>query len=162
MKQLLLKGLIVILCIHMSIGCAAIVHGTSQDIHISSSPDDAEVWVDGARVGRTPTIVNLSRKHDYLVKIVKDGYKESTVKIEGNTSAWILGNVIFGGLIGCGIDFISGGAYDLTPERLDVNLTQITALNGKSISIPDDTFEKVKEIRFIGENGKPEIILSIK
>ena len=161
MKNLLLRGLIVILCIFMSVGCASIMHGTSQDIQIMSSPDDAEVWIDGANFGKTPARVNLSRKKDYLITIKKGGYKDATVKVEGKTSSWIIGNIIFGGFIGCGIDFISGGAYDLTPEILSINLSKLSAMNGQTISLPQYAFDRLEEIRFIDKNGNTEITISI-
>jgi hypothetical protein len=33
-------------------------------------------------------------------------------------SGWVWGNIAFGGLIGLGVDFISGGAYQLYPDNL--------------------------------------------
>ena len=78
-----------------------------------------------------------------------------------NTSAWIIGNILFGGLIECGIDLLSGGAYDLTPESLDVNLTKIQTYNGKTIMIPEGLFENLKKIRVLDDEGKPVLVAVI-
>ncbi len=162
MKKLLLRSLLAILILHFSVGCGSIVHGTTQDVQINSSPDEAEIWIDGARMGTTPTNITLKRKGEYLVTIKKDGYKEATVKIAHETSSWIIGNIIFGGIIGCGIDFLNGGAYDLTPERLDVSLTKLSNLDGQTLLIPDKYYNSVREIRFLDDNGIPQITITIK
>lgn len=162
MKKLLLKGLLAILILHFSVGCASIIHGTTQDVQISSSPNEAEIWIDTAKVGTTPTKVELKRKGEYLVTIKKAGYKESTIKIEHQASAWIIGNIIFGGIIGCGIDFLTGGAYDLSSDTLDVSLTKLESLDGQTILIPDKYYNSINEIRFLDDNGIPQITITIK
>ena len=154
MRKVAYRVVIVGMCVLMAVGCATIIHGTTQDIEVSSSPDNAEVWVDGAKLGSTPTRLTLKRKSSHEIKISKQGYKDVTATLDNNVDAWIIGNVIFGGLIGCGIDFITGGAYDLTPERLDINLTQSTALNGQKINVYQLGSTGPKEIDFIGENGQ--------
>jgi len=161
MKRRFAQFVVIAICIRLAVGCGSIIHGTSQDINISSSPDEAEVWIDGARMGTTPTKVNLKRKGDYLVTVKKEGYKEATVKIEGSTSAWIIGNIVFGGIIGCGVDFITGGAYDLKPERVDINMTKLAELDGKTIHIDRAELDKIKQLRFLDENGNPEVVVDI-
>ena len=161
MKQHLAQFVVIAICIRLAVGCATIIHGSSQDIDISSAPDQAEVWIDGARMGTTPTKVSLKRNGTFLVTVKKEGYKEATVKIDGTTSAWIIGNVIFGGIIGCGIDFLTGGAYDLKPERVDMNLTKLAQLDGKTIHIDRAQLDNIKQLRFIGDDGKPEVIVDI-
>jgi hypothetical protein len=129
MKIWILKGVIILCCLNMALGCATIIHGTAQDIQINTSPEDAEVWIDGSNRGTTPSKITLSRKNDYYVIVKKEGFEESSTKIRRETSGWLLGNIIFGGLIGCAIDFSSGGAYDLHPKNLDIILTESEQLN---------------------------------
>lgn len=161
MKKRIVQFLLLALYVRLMIGCATIIHGSSQDIQFASSPDDAEVWIDGSKMGDTPTKVSLKRKNEYLVTVKKDGYKESTVKIERSTSAWLIGNIIFGGIPGCVIDLITGGAYDLSPERVDVSLTKIATLDGRTIEIGSEQLDGIKEIRFLDVNGTPEIVVHI-
>jgi len=161
MTHRLLQIAVIFLCVRLAVGCATIIHGTTQDISISSAPDQAEVWIDGSRMATTPTKVTLKRKDNYLVTIKKEGYKEATVKIEGSTSAWIIGNVVFGGIIGCGVDLLTGGAYDLKPERLDINLTKLAELDGKTIHIDRYALDKIKQVRFCDGNGYPELVVNV-
>jgi hypothetical protein len=159
MKKYVVKTLLVILAVRLSTGCATIIHGTTQNIDISSAPDDAMVWVDGARIGTTPARLTLKRGDIHLIQLEKEGYKNATIKIDKSVSAWIIGNVVFGGLIGCGIDFISGGAYELKPERVDVNLTKLAAMGGQTLHITSDDFN---EIRFVDDAGTPLIVAHIQ
>jgi hypothetical protein len=161
MKQQLSKILVVFICARLAIGCASIIHGTTQDINISSAPDQAEIWIDGAKMGSTPTKITLKRKDNYLVTIKKEGYKEATMKIEGTASAWIIGNIIFGGIPGCVIDLLTGGAYDLKPEYVDINLTKVAQLDGQTIYLNRAQLDKIKQIRLLNERGNPEVVVNI-
>ena len=161
MKARLSQFILILLAARMATGCATIIHGSTQDVSIASSPDSAEVWIDGARMGATPTKVTLKRKDSHIVTIKKEGFKDATATIETETSAWIIGNIIFGGIIGCGIDLISGGAYDLKPERLDINMTKLAELDGKTIHVDEARLDEIKEIRFVDSNGKPEITIQV-
>jgi hypothetical protein len=49
--------------------CAAIIHGTGQEVGISSTPTGAAVWIDNAEKGDTPLVTKLSRKDNHVVKI---------------------------------------------------------------------------------------------
>jgi uncharacterized protein YceK len=99
-------------------GCATIIHGTRQDVGISSSPSGADVWVDNSQMGQTPVITHLSRKDSHIVKLVLPGYQPYETTITRSVSGWVWGNIAFGGLIGLGVDAISGGIYKLSPEQV--------------------------------------------
>src|SRR5688572_8263570 len=43
-------------------GCASIVHGSRQQVSISSTPSNARVTVNGQPQGATPVVVRLKRK----------------------------------------------------------------------------------------------------
>lgn len=161
MKKYLRRTFIVYLIMRMAIGCGTIIHGTTQDIQVASVPTSSEVWVDGSKMGETPTKVNLKRGDSHLIRVVKEGYEPVEVYVEKSTSAWIIGNIIFGGIIGCGIDFLTGGAYDLAPERLDVNLPEVNK-ETSSITLNQSQVSQLKEIRFLGEDNEEEIVLNIE
>ena len=145
----------------ISIDCGTIIHGTTQDVDMASAPSDAEVWVDGAKMGTTPTRITLKRNDSHMIKFTKDGYEPVEVKIETEISAWIIGNIIFGGIIGCGIDFISGGAYNLDKERLDIVLPKIEASNDRTIYLEEAQIADLKEIRVLGEENEPIFVVAI-
>jgi uncharacterized protein YceK len=99
-------------------GCATIIHGTHQDVGISSTPTGAEVWVDNIKMGETPVIAKLRRKDTHVVKLVLNGYQPYETTVTRSVSGWVFGNIIFGGLIGLGVDAISGSIYKLSPEKV--------------------------------------------
>lgn len=161
MKQFFIRGFLIILALRLATGCATIVHGSSQKIDIASSPDDAEVWIDGARVGKTPARITLTRGDSHIIKVQKEGFKDVTLNVNSEVSAWLLGNVIFGGIIGCGIDFISGGAYVLTPERIDINLSAMAQLEGASLEIHTSKIEELKELRLLDGDGNAVVVAAL-
>jgi hypothetical protein len=85
-------------------GCATIIHGTRQEVAFSSSPTGAEVWVDSIKMGETPVIAKLRRKDTHAVKLVLNGYQPYETTITRSVSGWVFGNIVFGGLIGLGVD----------------------------------------------------------
>ena len=113
----------VISCIGLIAGCATIMHGTAQNVRISSSPYGALVTVDNNAYGRTPVVVELERKKYHVVKIEMDGYKPYEITLTREESGWgTWGNILCGGFIGYAIDSMTGGLYQLTPAEVNVVL----------------------------------------
>jgi hypothetical protein len=107
--------------------CASIMHGTSQDVGISSTPTSASVSVDNAERGQTPYVAKLSRKDNHIIHISADGYQPADLTLTRSTSGWVWGNLLFGGLIGLAVDAITGGLYKLTPDQLNATLVKQSA-----------------------------------
>lgn len=108
----------------LSSNCATIMHGTKQDVGISSTPTGASVTIDNESHGQTPVIAKLTRKDHHIVRIEMTGYKTFETTITRKTSGWVWGNIVFGGLIGLAVDAISGGLYKLTPEQVSAELAK--------------------------------------
>ena len=104
------------------VSCASIIHGTQQDVGISSTPTGAQVTIDGAVGGTTPFVAKLRRKENHIVRMELAGYQPYETTVTHSVSGWVWGNVVFGGLIGLAVDAISGGLYQLTPEQLSATL----------------------------------------
>ena len=104
--------------------CASIMHGTSQDVGISSTPTSASVTVDNATKGETPFVAKLSRKDNHIIHIAADGFQPADLTLTRSTSGWVWGNLLFGGIIGLAVDAITGGLYKLSPEQLSATLTK--------------------------------------
>jgi uncharacterized protein YceK len=117
-----MKRITVLLAIATLSGCASIMHGTSQDVGISSSPTTANVTLDNQGGGQTPYIAHLSRKDNHVVKLALPGYAPAEMTLTRKTSGWVWGNIVFGGLIGLAVDAMTGGLYNLTPEQLTSTL----------------------------------------
>jgi hypothetical protein len=76
------------------------------------------VWVDKQQLGVTPTIAKLSRKDNHIIRMELAGYQPFEATITRSVSGWVVGNLVFGGLIGLAVDAISGGLYKLSPEQV--------------------------------------------
>jgi hypothetical protein len=53
-----------------------------------------------------------------MLKAELPGYAPYEMAFTKSVSGWVWGKVLFGGLIGLGVDAISGGLYYLTPEQV--------------------------------------------
>ena len=104
--------------------CGTIMHGTTQNVGISSSPSNAVVAIDNIEMGRTPVVTKLSRKDSHIVRITLDGHEPFETAVTRGVSGWVAGNLVFGGLIGLAVDAISGGMYKLTPEQIGTTLNK--------------------------------------
>ncbi len=117
-----LKGLCLSVAVVMISSCATIINRTRQTIFLETDPPGATATIDGVQQLQTPASVKLKRGKDHRVTFEKSGYQKADAMVEKEISGWIWGNLILGGLIGLGIDFISGGAYKLDPETVHVTL----------------------------------------
>ena len=105
------------------VSCASIIHGTRQDIAVSSTPTGAKVIVKGVHMATTPAVIEFKRKESNIIlRFEKEGYEPVEIALRRSTDGWIAGNIIFGGLIGLAIDFINGAAYKLTPAEVNAVL----------------------------------------
>jgi len=121
-------------------GCATLTNGTTQSIPVSSSPSGASVFADGQHVGTTPCTVELSRSASHVITLERDGYEGTAVHLTREISAMTAGNLIFGGLIGLGVDAVSGANFRLVPEQVNVSLqrcsTSLRRLEQRSPGLP--------------------------
>lgn len=81
-------------------GCATLIHGTTQDIPITTKPEAAVAKTGEGLACTTPCQLTLSRKKDHVINIAKEGYEETSVHIQHVISGAVAGNIIAGGLIG--------------------------------------------------------------
>ena len=103
-------------------GCATIMHGTTQEISISSVPSGAKVLVDGKTRGLTPAVADLRRKDKHLIQIQLDGYQPYELHLVRRTSGWVWGNVVFLGWLGLAVDAITGGIYKMSLDEVRAEL----------------------------------------
>ncbi|MBI5769360.1 MAG: PEGA domain-containing protein [Verrucomicrobia bacterium] len=126
-------------------GCASIVKGTTQEIPIASEPAGARVSVDGNPAGTTPTKAVLSRKQNHMVTLEKEGYETENVAVTKSIGGAVAGNIIAGGLVGWGVDAMTGAQYNLHPETVNIRLRPVVAAAGGSKS-NQQTKEFIEEL----------------
>lgn len=113
--RVLLYLLITLSC--LSSGCATILHGSKEQVSISSNPAEVTVTVDSQELGKTPLLVKLPRKENHMVKVNLSGYMPYEFVIQRKVDALVVGNILFGGLIGLGVDAITGECINYHPTR---------------------------------------------
>ena len=135
-------------------GCATIMSGTTQPIHLYSSPNEARVYMrkcltaktdavyakrwpsqiearDSIKTGpetfvvTTPGVIILSRKYSVILRFEKEGYYATEILIERKMDPWFWGNCLFGGLFGMVIDADTGASKKLKPNNVQVTLKPI-------------------------------------
>lgn len=112
-------------------GCASIVDGSSQSLSVKTTSGATDVAGSqcsltnnkGTWYITTPGSVTVHRSYDALnVKCDHKGYISNTVSTESATKGMAFGNILFGGIIGAGVDMSTGAAYDY-PNPIIVPLT---------------------------------------
>ena len=126
-------------------GCASIIKGTTQQIPIASEPSGARVTVDGNPAGTTPTTVTLSRKQNHMITLEKEGFDTENVAVTKSIGGAVAGNIIAGGLIGWGVDTMTGAQYNLHPETINVRLHTARSA-GAAVPAANQTKEFIDEL----------------
>ncbi len=156
----LLVGLLVIGPLIISSGCATIIHGTTQDLNITTDPSGADLNVDGQEHYKSPAKITMKRKDDHIIEVNMDGYQKETVNIKSVVSGAVAGNILAGGLIGWGVDAASGGQYRLVPENVDLRLrpavSQTIATSKESSASIEDRLDQIKKLRDKGKITEEE------
>jgi len=104
-------------------GCATIITGTTSEITITSEPDGAYISIGGMSYGMTPLVATVpNQRQPLMVKAELKGYESDSRILAYVDNWWVLGNLLFGGLIGVIIDIVSGACYPLEPTRFHFQL----------------------------------------
>ncbi len=115
---------VLIAAIIFSAGCVTIANGTQQYLGIMSDPPGATITVDGHIIYDTPLTVVLERRHSHTILIELEGYLPYEIKISRKID-WASAIVILPIYPTVIIDFITGGIYILSPERVSAQLIKI-------------------------------------
>jgi hypothetical protein len=106
-------------------GCASIVSGSMQSVSVDTPGCEGarcELSNDKGRwyVPLTPGSVSLQRSYNNLQVVCRKGDVAATpVSVASTTKGMAFGNILFGGVIGAGVDVGSGAAYDY-PQSISV------------------------------------------
>lgn len=114
--------------------CASIVSDNDSTTYISTEPDEARCDLHGQdfkRVVHTPDSITLpAEAAPIVVACKKEGFRTTTAELDTSMDGWIVGNLIFGGLIGVAID-AARGAGQKYPPQLQVILTPASFESGE-------------------------------
>lgn len=124
------KALAVLAAVSVLSGCASIVNGHNQSVSVTTHSKGADL--SGAKCSlsndkgewftTTPGSVTVRRSFkDLAVNCAFGGLDAGIEKAKSTTKPMVFGNILFGGVIGAGIDVASGAAYDY-PDIIQVNM----------------------------------------
>lgn len=104
-------------------GCATITKGTTQSVAINTpGVTGASCTLSSAAVGTkvvsTPATIVLDKGADNITVLCKkECYQDATGVIASNTEAMAAGNIIAGGVVGLGVDAMSGALNKYNAEN---------------------------------------------
>lgn len=108
----------------LTTGCSTIVNGKTQSVSINSNVSDADIKVNGVKVGKTPFTGALERSSKAIVEVSKDGYESKTVTLDTAFEPIFWGNIIVGGVFGSTTDASTGSMYKYAPATVQVDLVK--------------------------------------
>jgi len=120
----------------LATGCASIVNGQNQSVSVDTRYQGNQVAGAGCQLSNnkgtwyvtSPGSTTVQRSYeDLAVKCEKEGTPVGIVSAKSSTKAMAFGNIIFGGIIGAGVDIASGAAYDY-PNLITVQLGDVIEL----------------------------------
>ncbi len=107
-------------------GCATVTRGTTDQIQLVSEPDGATAKTSLAQQCLTPCTLQVSRKDEFSVTFSKPGFTDQSVQVKtrvaGSGAAGFAGNVLFGGVVGMGVDAATGSTLEHVPNPVSVVL----------------------------------------
>jgi hypothetical protein len=122
-----MKKSIAVLCLVSFLfmaGCATLFKGNTERVDMKASPVQADVFVNGQFMGKTPLQLKLASKKEYAVEFRAEGYQPRVYNISNKVGAgWIILDVL-GGLIPVIIDAATGAWYKLDQNNIDAVLIQ--------------------------------------
>lgn len=101
-------------------GCATVTRGTTSQVQIDSDPPGAQVRTSLNHTCTAPCTIQVSRKDEFAVTFSLPGYRDERVdvktQIAGAGAAGFAGNVIVGGVVGMGVDAVTGSTLEHVPN----------------------------------------------
>ena len=117
-------------------GCASIVTGSNQSLSVESATQTGQNVVGatcklvndkGNWFLNTPGTVTVQRSYNDLnVSCTKEGHEPGITTVKSTTKGMMAGNILFGGIIGAGVDASTGAAYDY-PSLIKVMMGGVAA-----------------------------------
>lgn len=115
----------------LSSGCASIVNGHNQSLSVETRHQGQAVADANCKLSndkgvwylKTPGSTTVRRSYENLaVSCEKLGLDAGLTNAKSSTKAMAFGNILFGGIIGVGVDTVTGAAYDY-PDLITVEMT---------------------------------------
>lgn len=102
-------------------GCATIMTGKYQSIHVTSEPQGAKVRADTGESIITPGKFHLIRNEEHTLVAEYQDYEPQQIRLHNKAQGWVWGNILLGGGIGLIVDCVSGASDELIPKEVHFN-----------------------------------------
>ena len=105
--------LLILMSLFMLNGCAAMFHGTSQQVSIQSKDRNARIYVNDAYLGDGNVITAFKKNKSYTIRVEKDGCDSVTIPVSKSFDpTTLLGVLIDGGIVSIlVVDGLGTGAW---------------------------------------------------
>ena len=121
MKKIIYLSILMLSLITFT-GCATLFGSKSHSLSVNSNPPQADIYVNGERMGTTPVKLELDPQETYSIEFRKDGYKSITKVVKGSVAVkWIVLDIL-GGFIPVIVDAATGNWYEFDKYRINSNL----------------------------------------
>src|SRR5262245_55022141 len=111
-------------------GCATVTRGTTDNVGFDSQPSQAEVRTSNGLGCVTPCSLVVKRNEEFIATFTKPGYRSQQVEVKtqlaGAGAAGLAGNILIGGVVGIGVDAVTGAANEHTPNPVSVVLEPLS------------------------------------
>jgi hypothetical protein len=118
-------GVIATLFAAMTVGgCATVTRGSTNKVQFVSEPAGALMTTSTGMNCVTPCTLEVPRKDGFIATFKLAGYETQTINVttvvQGSGAAGVVGNVLVGGIVGVGVDVVTGAANDHSPNPVSV------------------------------------------
>ena len=115
---------LVLLSALLATGCGALFNSKVKTIAMTSTPAQAEVWIDGTMRGVTPLSLPLDNQESHTVVFRKEGYQDVTCELRSSVGAgWIILDIL-GGLIPIIVDAATGDWKGISEDSCNAGLPE--------------------------------------
>jgi hypothetical protein len=105
-------------------GCGALFNSGPAAVMFTSTPNEAQVWINGARMGTTPVSLQLNKSQNHAVVFRVPGSAETTYNLDRKISAGYVILDILGGVLPVIVDAATGAWYVLPTNSVNVTLAR--------------------------------------
>lgn len=123
-----LKSVMVLLAVCTLAGCASIVSNTDSTTYVETVPEKCKCTLHGQdfqRVIYTPDSISLPAKAAPLTIMCEaDNYQSTSAVLDTKADGWIIGNILFGGIVGAVVD-AGRGAGQKYPAKFTLQLDPV-------------------------------------
>lgn len=131
-----MKRITILIAIFALSGCASIIKGNNDNVHVNSLEKGTTLFVDGAPRGMDSAMVNVKKGKPHALRAEKEGCLPVTGETgESFDGTSLLGILLDLGIISIPVDLISGAAWKIEPTTY--TLTPICKKEGTVLSKQD-------------------------